>query len=414
MMLLDTELDSTRTSESVCLIAAVGIHALALLWNPVLLQSHFKPIHDFVQVDMVEQPLPGAPDQPEAPKKMTLMDTLKDMLMKPKTEEIAHVAPEPLTARVAAPIQPALKERNMPHTISSMFQPKSQAEDLAAQTAPNSIQTQNKNFAMPTSAPSLQSKSFGGIKSRDLPFQVGTDQQLAAGNATVIPVAVGNRSAKAALGYSNPALQDAGAHHGVLSQKLGGPVGDISALGGGAPSTIQLSGTGGTGNAPTGAARGSSLQDRPGSGSGGGLVSKAMFGSGGGSSIGAIGGIPSEVAELDKQLAATTAAASRSAGPKKGFEIAGPLNNRPILHKAIPQYPSWAEEQGIIGSVRIWFTVTPDGAVRSNMRVTKTTGYPDLDKLALEALKQWTFAPFNSTDESSQWGIITFTFSLSS
>ncbi len=98
----------------------------------------------------------------------------------------------------------------------------------------------------------------------------------------------------------------------------------------------------------------------------------------------------------------------------KGFDITGPLNNRPILNKVIPQYPAWAEEQGIIGSVRIWFTVTADGHVRSNMRVTKTTGYPELDKLALDALKQWRFAGYNSDDEASQWGIITFTFSLSS
>lgn len=130
--------------------------------------------------------------------------------------------------------------------------------------------------------------------------------------------------------------------------------------------------------------------------------------------MGGIGGIPDEAAELDKQLAATASAASNALRPKKSFEIAGPLNNRSITHKVIPQYPAWAEEQGIIGSVRIWFTVTSDGAVRSNMRVTKTTGYPDLDKLALEALKQWTFASFESADESNQWGIITFTFSLSS
>ena len=192
-------------------------------------------------------------------------------------------------------------------------------------------------------------------------------------------------------------------------------MGDFSALGAGAPSTIQLSGTGGTGNAPTGATHGSALQDRAGSGSGGGLVSRAMFGGGGGTAIEGIGGIPSAAAELDKQLAATTAAASsRGQQPKKSFEIAGPLNNRPITSKVIPQYPAWAEEQGIIGSVRIWFTVNADGSVRTNMRVTKTTGYPDLDKLALEALKQWKFAAFDSTDESSQWGIITFTFSLSS
>jgi TonB family protein len=245
---------------------------------------------------------------------------------------------------------------------------------------------------------------------------VGTDQQLAGSNATVIPVAVGRNSAKAALGYSSPALQDSGKHRGVLAQKLGGPIGDISALGAGAPSTIQISGTGGTGNAPTGATQGAVLQNRAGSGSGGGLVSRAMFGSSGrGGGIGSgIEGIPSAAAELDAQLGASVTQSGRAKTPKKSFEIAGPLNNRPITHKAIPQYPAWAEEQGIIGSVRIWFTVTSDGAVRSNMRVTKTTGYPDLDRLALEALKQWQFAPFSSSDESSQWGIITFTFSLSS
>jgi TonB family protein len=416
MILIDTELDSTRTSETVCMAMAVGLHALALFWNPVLIQSHYKPIHDFVTVDVVDQTLPNAAEERPTPKKMSLMDTLKDMLMKPKAEEIAHVAPEPQVPRVAAPVQPALKDRSIAHSIATMFQPKSQEEDLATASAPNSIKTQTKNFAMPTAAPALQSKSFGGIRAKDLPFQVGTDQELAGGNATVIPVAVGNRSAKAALGYSNPVLTDAGKHAGVLSQKLGGPVGDISALGAGAPSTIQLSGTGGTGNAPTGAAHGSALQDRSGSGSGGGLVSRAMFGSGGrgGGSLGGIGGIPDEAAELDKQLAATASAASNALRPKKSFEIAGPLNNRSITHKVIPQYPAWAEEQGIIGSVRIWFTVTSDGAVRSNMRVTKTTGYPDLDKLALEALKQWTFASFESADESNQWGIITFTFSLSS
>jgi len=336
--------------------------------------------------------------------------------MKPKTEEIAHIAPEPLTARVAAPVQPAmLKDRSMPTPIAKLFQPQSQADDLAAASAPNTIQTQAKNFVMPNTSPSLQSKSFGGIRTKDLPFQVGTDQQLAGGNETVIPVAVGKNSAKIALGYSNPVLRDSGKRAG-LSQKVGAPVGEMAALGAGSASTIQLSGTGGTGNAPTGATRGSVLQDRAGSGSGGGLVSKAMFGSSGrsGGVISGIEGIPSAAAQLDKQLAATTAATSRGQQPKKSFEIAGPLGDRAIARKVIPQYPAWAEEQGIIGSVRIWFTVTSDGSVRSNLRVTKTTGYPDLDKLALEALQQWHFAPVGTTDESSQWGIITFTFSLSS
>jgi TonB family protein len=297
-----------------------------------------------------------------------------------------------------------------------MFQPKSQTEDLAAVNTPNAIQTQSKNYAIPTTAPSLQSKSFGGIRTKDLPFQVGTDQQIAGGaNTAVIPIAVGNGSAKAALGYSGPTLKDTGSHRGISPSAISGTPGEMNALGGGAPSTIELSGTGGTGNAPTGATHGSVLQDRTGAGGGGGFGGRGFGNGGRGGGIGTgIGGIPSAAADLDAQLASSSNGTGGTAKNKKGFDIAGPLNNRPILHKVIPQYPAWAEEQGIIGSVRIWFTVTSDGAVRSNMRVTKTTGYPDLDKLALDALKEWRFAVFNSGDDSSQWGIITFTFSLSS
>jgi TonB family protein len=126
--------------------------------------------------------------------------------------------------------------------------------------------------------------------------------------------------------------------------------------------------------------------------------------------------MPSAAQELDNQLASSTSAgSSKTAKKNKGFDIAGPLNNRPIVHKIIPQYPAWAEEQGIIGSVRLYFTVTPEGAVRNNIRVTKTTGYPQLDQLGIDALKQWQFAPVSTDDEGKgEWGIITFNFSLSS
>ena len=165
MISLETDFDSTGQQESVCLVLAIGIHALLLFLNPVILTSNYKPVHDFVTIDVVEQPAPGGGDQaPEPPKKMSMMDTLKDMLMKPKTEDIAHVAPEPLTHRVAAPMQPALQEKSMPHSIASMFQPKSQSEDLAATSAPNTIQTQAKNFTMPTSGPTLQSKALAASK----------------------------------------------------------------------------------------------------------------------------------------------------------------------------------------------------------------------------------------------------------
>src|SRR6185437_930397 len=255
--------ESTMGREAFCLSVAAGLHILALLWNPVILKSDFHPAHDFVTVDVVEQG-PGS-SQPEAPKKMTLMDTLKDMLLKPQADEIAHVAPEPLTHQVAAPLQPALRDRTMPRPIASAFQPQSTAEDLAMARSPDSIQTNPHNLpTLPTNAPVLKSKSFSGIRPQDLPFQVGAGDAISGGSA--IPIAVGNASAKTALAYGGPSLKDASGKHpaGISPIGLGSRMADTASLGAGAPSTIELSGTGGTGNAPTGAASGSVLQDRKG------------------------------------------------------------------------------------------------------------------------------------------------------
>lgn len=411
---MPSHLDSNVSRETTCFAVATAIHILMFLWNPVILRSDFHPAHDFVTVDVVETPAPGGGgDQAEAPKKSGLMETLKDMLSRPKAEEIAHVAPEPVVPRVAAPLQPALKERTMPRPIASNFVPKAETEDIASANTPSQIQTNTpKIAALPGGGPTLSSKSFGGIRSKDLPFAVGGEDSIASGGA-VVPIAVGNRSAKAALNYGGASLQEKGKHMGIASG-IGGGLADVNSIGGGGPTTIALSGTGGTGNAPTGATSGSSLRDRAGSGSGFG--SGRGFGGGRGSGIGSgVEGIPSAAQQLDQQIATAASGGGAAKKGKQAFELAGPLNNRPISHKVIPQYPAWAEEQGIIGSVRLYFTVTPEGVVRSNIRVTKTTGYPQLDQLGIDALKQWKFAPLSAADEGKgEWGILTFNFSLSS
>src|SRR6185437_11520489 len=215
------------------------------------------------------------------------------------------VAPEPLTHQVAAPLQPALRDRTMPRPIASAFQPQSTAEDLAMARSPDSIQTNPHNLpTLPTNAPVLKSKSFSGIRPQDLPFQVGAGDAISGGSA--IPIAVGNASAKTALAYGGPSLKDASGKHpaGISPIGLGSRMADTASLGAGAPSTIELSGTGGTGNAPTGAASGSVLQDRKGTG-GGGLVSRTLFGSGGsGYGTAIAGGMPSAAQQLDNQIAA--------------------------------------------------------------------------------------------------------------
>ena len=90
----------------------------------------------------------------------------------------------------------------------------------------------------------------------------------------------------------------------------------------------------------------------------------------------------------------------------KNFQISGPAAARAIVHKAVPAYPEWAEEVGAQGTVRIYFRVTADGTVNPHVRITRTTGYPDLDKLAIDAIKTWKFTA--ASQETS--GIVSFEF----
>src|SRR5882762_6194862 len=100
---MEASLESTTRNEVLCLTVATGLHILALIWNPILMKSDFKAVHDFVSVDVVESA--GSPLLNEKPARMSLMDTLKDMLLKPKTDEIAHVAPDIASKPAAAPQQ---------------------------------------------------------------------------------------------------------------------------------------------------------------------------------------------------------------------------------------------------------------------------------------------------------------------
>jgi TonB family protein len=50
--------------------------------------------------------------------------------------------------------------------------------------------------------------------------------------------------------------------------------------------------------------------------------------------------------------------------------------------------------------------------VRKEMVIIRTSGYPKLDELALEALKKWKFSLLEGQDEVDQWGEITFKFLL--
>jgi len=396
--------DKSARDEAICIGVAAGLHALLFLINPLMMRGNIdENKNPLVEIGIVEEN-PAYITPAAEPKKMSLMDTLKDMLSKPA--ETPHIAPQPMATKVAAPVQPTLQDRAMSR-LASTFKPNQTMDDLANARTADQIQTNQKQFTMPDNAPQLQAKAFGGIRAKDLPFQVG-GQDLSGGGASV-PIAVGNKSAKAALDYSNPTLKNAEGTRLQSKTFVGGAPSDVASLGAGGARNIALSGTGGAGNAPTGVQTGAALQDKQGSG---GLINKALLGGSRAASAPSLQTMPSAAAALDQQLSQQSTA---KVAKNKGFEISGKLANRTIMKKIIPQYPSWAEEQGIIGTLRLYFTVTPEGTVRSNIKVTKTTGNPQLDQIGIDALKQWLFAAQpGSSEDDIQWGIITFTFSLAS
>ena len=122
-------------------------------------------------------------------------------------------------------------------------------------------------------------------------------------------------------------------------------------------------------------------------------------------------GADNGISQLEQSKGPLTGLAIEQTPRQKGPPIEGPLSHRAVMHRVIPDYPVWAEEQGITGTTRLYFTVAPGGRVESDIRVVLTSGSPELDQLAIEALRAWRFVPSHSQD-GSQWGTITFFFSL--
>ena len=221
-----------------------------------------------------------------------------------------------------------------------------------------------------------------------------------------MPIAVGNTSSKASLSYVNPTLKNNN-HTTLQTKKFLGSTSEPSGLNAAATPILATSPSP---SIPTNTAP--ALSNRQTANSGG-LVNRALLGHT--DSPSTLRTMPSAAAQLDQQQVSDSASTAHVKKSPNGFEISGKLANRTILKKVIPQYPSWAEEQGIIGTLRLYFTVTPEGLVRSNIKVTKTTGNPQLDQVGIDALTQWQFAPQpTGNDDDVQWGIITFTFSLAS
>jgi TonB family protein len=101
-------------------------------------------------------------------------------------------------------------------------------------------------------------------------------------------------------------------------------------------------------------------------------------------------------------------------GFRDAFSVFGEIKHRKILRLKMPKYPAWAEEQGIEASTTVRVGVLADGTVDdTSVYVESTSGYPELDNLAIAAAKMFIFAALPpSKSQAVQYGSIRFAFQL--
>lgn len=105
-------------------------------------------------------------------------------------------------------------------------------------------------------------------------------------------------------------------------------------------------------------------------------------------------------------------AKSEHIGEDNNFIISGPVTKRKLIRKVYPKYPAWAEEIGLEGEANLKFWVSSGGMV-TIVELTRTSGYPDLDSRAIEAVKKYLFSPMGKAEkQEDQWGTITIKYTL--
>jgi len=92
-----------------------------------------------------------------------------------------------------------------------------------------------------------------------------------------------------------------------------------------------------------------------------------------------------------------------------GISITGEIRSRKVLKSLLPEYPVGLAGEGIEPVVVLRFTVLSDGRVKDRIFIKRTSGYGELDKLVINAMKKWVFAPTARREET---GEIIFRFSL--
>jgi TonB family protein len=413
-----TDLDSVSVKrDAVALLVALAFHVPFYFMK---IDAHkkmtAKDSERLVSIDLLEtlkkEEEPAPP--PPAPK----ADSIKDRLMKLVRKE----PPPPVPTPTPKPLEPP-KLADAPNKIAldpkldmKKIEPKLQTkEGFKTQADPKLVQEQKLAMnAAPTGIAPLSAKKVGIVEDRaklkssksnfatadkDI-ADIGGDTGPALAGAVPAP-AIQIRTAKqgSVEKFSAAPVQksDKGRIGGVSVEEVGGPklgLRDQIIARDAAPSQISTAKTGGAGAVP--------------------LATKRDAGKFGGVEGGVAGGAVGGVVGGTGATAINTAPAVQKPRVKKdAFSITGPLKDRAIVNQVVPEYPAWAQAQGIEASVVLECTVDASGTVMPNIIVRRTSGYPKLDETAIKALRNWKFVPLPAEKNENQVGLITFNFSLS-
>jgi TonB family protein len=352
---------------------AMAAHFALFVWNPTIMTSaSFRLQPQIIQVRYSEklpavlEPVKPVP-KPVVEKKKAAPKKAKKSGLSLSRKHSPVRARRHVEARAPAPKRPFVSKIEIPK-----FVPQVSDEPIAASpvpgVAPAASRKMTRSFAP---APKLKGKSRG-VRAEDIHFELSDRGSLVAGAAgvgRVVAIPIGEESGETAVLPSAPVLHQA----------------------------------------PKGAKAVAGYRFGTGTGTGSGeLVGKDKTGHG----LGYHGVVRADT-YVEGGLSGGGSGKGRGAVAGPAFEIGGPVGDRRIVRRRIPEYPAWAEEKGVSAMVKIYFTVKSDGSIRSNMRILTSSGYSELDSLAREALAQWRFSATSaSSSEESAWGVITFRFTL--
>jgi TonB family protein len=93
---------------------------------------------------------------------------------------------------------------------------------------------------------------------------------------------------------------------------------------------------------------------------------------------------------------------------KVNVEITGALAGRKVLRRPLPPCHERASLRGSKVIVQLRISVTPAGRVKDNVLLIRASGIPEWDRMIIEVVKKWLFAPLPAKIDQS--GFITFVF----